>query len=186
MKKLSPPFKFDLRSQLSKARRNMNKQVGNITINLPFLSFSINPNNLEEKVAKEIIIRMSNKRILNAFECCDNCINQALASLQDIRKFLVDKQVELSNAIDSPLYLLAELQLEAIRQFLTFEQRLNQDKSFKKERYFAALELLRSHLHRCLKEVAKIANIEIPNISKHMRYDEAWQLEAYEQIENNL
>jgi hypothetical protein len=29
-------------------------------------------------------------------------------------------------------------------------------------------------------QTAKIAGIEIPNIADHMRYDEAWQLEAYE------
>jgi hypothetical protein len=49
-----------------------------------------------------------------------------------------------------------------------------------REKYFAALEMIRAHLHRCLSQVAKIGNIEIPNISKNMRYDEIWQLEAYE------
>jgi len=39
--------------------------------------------------------------------------------------------------------------------------------------------MLRAHLHRCLLQVAKIAHTRIPNIGDHMRYDEAWQLEAY-------
>ncbi|MBD3337568.1 MAG: hypothetical protein GF353_00575 [Candidatus Lokiarchaeota archaeon] len=100
---------------------------------------------------------------------------------------------------DSSLYLIIELQVEAIRQFLTFEQRLKNVHDFNqatphpktkvtrpssvKEQYFAALEMLRAHLHRCLFQVAKIADIEIPKISQHMRYDELWQLEAYEQIQ---
>ena len=85
---------------------------------------------------------------------------------------------------------------DAIRQFLTFEQRLKQEPSefsiillsmperhrrFEhRDKYFAALEMLRAHLYRCLAQVSKIAEMEIPAISKHMRYDEVWQLEAYE------
>jgi hypothetical protein len=177
--------------------------VGSVSINLPFLSFSLNPDDLEKRVAREIIIRLSDKRVLNAFECCDNCIDNALSSLQEIRRILVDKQVELSSSPDSPLYLLIELQVEAIRQFLTFEQRLNESSTperlprdtsteFRrphhvKEKYFAALEMLRAHLHRCLFQVSKIADTAIPKIADHMRYDEAWQIEAYEEptlIEN--
>lgn len=196
MRDVKPPFKFDFRAQLKEARRKLNTRVGSVSINLPFLSFSLNPDDLEKRVAREIVIRMADRRVLNAFECCDNCIDQALSSLQEIRRILIDKQVELSGAPDSPLYLLIELQVEAIRQFLTFEQRLNQTagpgavidtpSDFRRpapvrEQYFAGLEMLRAHLHRCLFEVSKIADTVIPKIADHMRYDEAWQLEAYEQ-----
>jgi hypothetical protein len=151
---------------------------------------------LEQKVAREIVIRVADRRVLNASECCDNCIDEALGSLQKIRDFLVNKQVELSHAMDGPLYLLIELQLEAIRQFLTFEQRIKASASptelrvhvpndfrrppDQREQYFAALEMLRGHLHRCLLQTAKIADTSIPKIAEHMRYEEAWQLEAYE------
>lgn len=196
MKDLKPPFKFDLRSQIDDARRKFNSRVGSVSVNLPFISFSLNPNDLEKRVASEIVIRMADRRVLNAFECCDNCIDQALSSLQEIRRILVDKQVELSEATDSALYLLVEFQVEAIRQFLTFEQRLNSaapsgdmpsDRPASrsrpadvKEQYFAALEMLRAHLHRCVVQVSRIADTEIPKICDYMRYDEAWQLEAYE------
>ena len=49
-----------------------------------------------------------------------------------------------------------------------------------REQYFAALEMLRAHLHRCLLQVSAIAGIAIPKIVDHMRYDQKWQLEAYE------
>jgi hypothetical protein len=194
---LKPPFKFDFRAQIKDARRKLNTRVGSVSINLPFLSISLNPDDLEKRVAREIVIRVADRRVLNAFECCDNCIDQALSSLQEIRRILVDKQVELSGAPDSPLYLLIELQVEAIRQFLTFEQRLNQSaatastpidalRDFRRsppvrEQYFAALEMLRAHLHRVLVQVSKVAATAIPKISDHMRYDDAWQLEAYEE-----
>ena len=45
--------------------------------------------------------------------------------------------------------------------------------------YFAALEMLRAHLHRVLRQVAEIASVKIPKIADHMRYDAAWQIEAY-------
>ncbi len=196
MRDLKPPFKFDFREQLKNARRKLNSRVGSVSVNLPFLSFSLNPDDLEKRVAREIVIRMSDRRVLNSFECCDNCIDQALSSLQEIRRILVDKQVELSGVSDSPLYILIELQVEAIRQFLTFEQRLNEfapsepalvdvQKDFRRprparEKYFAALEMLRAHLHRCLVQVSKIADTAIPKIPDHMRYDDRWQLEAYE------
>ncbi len=204
MRNLKPPFKFDFKAQLRDARYKLNSRVGSVSINLPFLSFSLNPDDLEKRVAREIVIRLSDRRVLNAFECCDNCIDQALSSLQETRRILVDKQVELSSAPESPLYLLVELHVEAIRQFLTFEQRINEaatpegmqsDTSAEfrrphqvKEKYFAALEMLRAHLHRCLFQVSKIAGTAIPKITDHMRYDEAWQIEAYEKptlIDNN-
>jgi hypothetical protein len=105
---------------------------------------------------------------------------------------LVDKQVELSGVTSGPLYLITELMLEAIRQFFTFEERLRNRKDpilelprhFRgvenRERYFAALEMLRAHLHKCLLQIGTIAGTSIPKIADHMRYDSAWQLEAYE------
>jgi hypothetical protein len=205
MRDLPPPYRLDLRTLLSDARRKLSTRVEGLSINLPFLSFRVNPNDLEQQVAREIIIRMADRRVLNASECCDNCIDQALASLQKIRDLLVDKQVQLSHAVDSPLYLLIELQLEAIRQFLTFEQRINSSPApselvihgssdFRRtrdarEQYYAALEMLRGHLHRCLLQTAKIGNTTIPKNVDRMRYEEAWQLDAYEkplELENRV
>jgi hypothetical protein len=192
MRGVKPPFKFDLRDLLTRARQQINDRVSGVSINLPFLTFSVQPEATETKVAKEIVIRLADRRVLNAFECCDDCIDKALASLQEIRSLLVDEQVELSKFTNGPLYLLIELMLEAIRQFFTYEERLRNRRNTvfelparfrppdNKEQYFAALEMLRAHLHRCLLQVSAIAKTEIPKIADHMRYDQAWQLEAYE------
>jgi hypothetical protein len=98
MRELPPPFKLDLRALLAKAKRQAGTRLGAVTIRLPFVSFSVAPNDLEQRVAREVVIRTADRRVLNAFECCDSCIEQALASLQDIRRLLVDKQVELTQA----------------------------------------------------------------------------------------
>jgi len=151
----------------------------------------VNPEATEKQVAKEIVIRLADRRVLNAFECCDDCIDKALVSLQKIRSFLVDKQVQLSNLTDSSLYLVVEFMFEAVRQFFTFEERLHtkRESPFKlpnhfhdpktRGQYFAALEMLRAHLHRCLLQVAAIADTRIPKISDHISYDQSWQMEAY-------
>ena len=195
MKDPKLPFRFDFAKLLEKAKTQFGNRVEGVAINLPFVSFSVKPEDAELKVAKEIVIRMSDKRVLNAFECCDNCIDRALESLQSIRAMLVEKQVELSHAENGSLYLLIELMLEGIRQFLTFQERLEQldntqhliyaPSDFRRQRdtreqYFAALEMLRAHLHRSLLQVAAIAKIDIPKILSNMRYSQAWQLEAYE------
>jgi hypothetical protein len=174
---LQPPFHFNLDSLLRQARR-LPVKVDGVSIELPFLSVTVSVDDIERKVAREVLIRLSDKRVLNAYECCDNCIEAAIASLQEIRSFLVDKQVELSDHHEGVLYLLLEVMLEGIRQFLTFEQRLGRS-PVTRHAYFAALEMLRGHLFRSLSQVASIAEMEIPRIPEHMRYDGVWQVEAY-------
>lgn len=191
MRDLPPPFKFDVSDLVRRARRHTQKRVDGVTINLPFVSFSVRPDDIEQKAAREIVIRLANKRVLNAFECCDSCVEKALASLQEIRSLLVDKQVELSGQTDGAVYLIVELMLESIRQFFTFEEGLRTaNPNFPGELhsrmhradlepYFAALEMLRGHLFRCLSQVAIVADTTIPKIADHMRYENAWQLDAY-------
>ena len=175
---LKPPFKFDLDSILGRLRR-LPVAVDGVTITFPFIGVTVKPDNVERKVAREIVIRLADRRVLNAFECCDGCIDQALASLQEIRKIIVDKQVELADKSDGPLYILLDSIREAIRQFLTFEQRLTRRDHKSQASYFAGLEMLRAHIHRTLLQIGKVGGKKIPGISPHMRYDEQWQIEAY-------
>ena len=192
MRERKAPFRFDFTELLSVARRKLGGRVGGVTINLPFISVSVDPDDAERQAAREIVIQLADRRVLNAWECCDNCIDHAIESLQEIRKTLVDKQVQLSAATDGPLYLLIELMLGGIRQFMTFTERLDQQSESSlilptdvrrpretRETYFDALESLRAHLYRCLAQVAVIAAIDIPRISEPMRYDSVWQVEAY-------
>ena len=94
MRDLPPPFRLDFRSLLQAWRRKLNSRVEGVSISLPFISFRVAPTDLEQRVARELIIRMANRRVLSASECCDNCIDQALESLQGIRSTLEEKQVE--------------------------------------------------------------------------------------------
>jgi hypothetical protein len=106
----------------------------------------------------------------------------------------VDKQVELADKTDTVLYVLLDSIRDSIRQFLTFEQRLKDGKAEhrnlefyrsgrNRELYFAALEVLRAHIHRTLLEVAKIANMKkLPGLEGHMSYAGDWELAAYKEL----
>jgi hypothetical protein len=140
---------------------------------------------LEREVAREVVIRLADRRVLNSRECCDDCIDKAIESSQDIRSKLIEKQVAMAKMTDSPVYLLVEFMLEGYGQFLTFEQRLQQSGTMsrlvwptsvdfrripdQRDQYFAGLEMLRAHLHHCLLQLAKIADIYIPKIADAMR-----------------
>jgi len=186
-------LKFDISKTIKDARKFINKHVDGIEIQIPFLSFSVKPTDIEKKVARELLIRLPDKRVLSAKECCDNCIDNALSSLQDVRKVLVDKQVDLAEYHDGGLYLLIELMAEVIRQFLTFEESLKAShrnelaarrKAFHRppdtrEAYFETLNQLRFHLHSCLTQVAKIAEMETPKVQSFLRSDDSWMLSIY-------
>lgn len=186
------PFQFDLKDLLAKAKRKFSGQVGEVTINLPFVSFSVNPKDQEKQVAREIVIRLRDKRVLSAWECCDDCIESSLNSLQEIRQTLVNKQVELSDDQDGPLYILIEAMLIGIRQFITYEEVLRRSSDapshprFDKYRlpehrqgYFDSLELLRGHLSRCLGQVSAIAQMSIPAEGLITNYQGPWKENEY-------
>lgn len=185
------PFKFDLSDLLRRARSQAHR-VGDVTINLPFVSFSVSPEDREKRIAREVVIRLSDRRVLSESECCDNCINSALASLREVRQILVDKQVELSDLQDGALYLLLEAMLVGIRQFMTYEEVLRrnpgapQHPRFDSNRlpehrqgYFESLDLLRGHLSRCLGQVSAIAGMGMLSEGLMANYQGPWDELAY-------
>ena len=180
-------FSFD--ALLSKAKRLAKKHSGDVTINLPFLSFTVAPEDTERRVARELLIRLADKRVLSSKECCDNCIDNSLASLQEIRSVLVEKQVELSSLSDGCVFLLTEYIAEGIRQFLTETERYASSanlaagdsyrSSHVRESYFQALELLRFHIHSCLLQLSKIAGVETQRVAAYLRSEVEWHQVAY-------
>jgi hypothetical protein len=187
------PFQFDMVEVLNKANRLVGKHVGNITLNLPFVSIGVNPKDREKQIAREIVVRLKDRRVLSAWECCDDCIERALKSLQEIRALLVEKEVELAEFHEGPLFLVVEAMAIAVRQFLTFEQHLattagpgskkGSEESHRfahpKQDYYDGLEMLRGHLSRCLGQVAAVAGMKGPTNGMIENYQGDWQIEAY-------
>lgn len=183
-------FKLNMTSLLARTRR----QVGDVTLNLPFVSINVSPKDREREVAREIVIRLRDRRVLSAWECCDNCIDNALASLREIRALLVDKQVDLADAQDGPLFLLIDTMTLGIRQFMTYEELLRRDEGVSphprfgdfrrptdtRQAYFEALEVLRGHLSRCLAQVATLAGMDAPAEGLIAKYQGPWPLDSYE------
>mgnify|MGYP006968050511 FL=1 len=188
-------FKFNFDKLLGKAAEKAKKHIDGVTINLPFVSFSVKPTDVEKKVARELLVRLPDKRVLSSKECCDNCIDNSLASLQDIRSILIEAQVKLTDFHDGGLYLLTELMAEGVRQFITYEERLHVDPSLKDEaqfadfyrprdiqyEYFEVLEQLRFHMHSCLTQVSTMADMETPKIDSYLKADDEWLLSLYHQ-----
>jgi hypothetical protein len=191
------PFRFDIREPLKKLQRFAQGHVGEVTLNLPFFSIAVNPTGREKEISRELVIRLKDRRVLSAYECCDNCISEALTSLQEIRRLLIDKEVALSDIEDGPLFLLMEAMVDGIRQFLTFEQWLGAagkvgtprhrdryERSYEiRQRYFDALELLRGHLGVCLTQIAEIAGMKVPEGGLVRNYKGIWLIAAYETLE---
>jgi hypothetical protein len=191
------PFQFDLNALAGQLHRLCKSRVGNVTISLPFVSFSVSPKNREKQIAREIVIRLKDRRVLSAWECCDDCIDKALSSLQEIRRFLVDKQVDLSEFQDGPLYMIIEVMALGIRQFLTFEEHLRNHPKREdathardfyrdvevRQAYFDALEILRGHLSRCLRQVAAIAGTDFPKDGLISQYVGEWPGLVYEPLQ---
>ena len=50
MRDSKPPFQFDLRDLVARARRHINKRVSGVSINLPFVSFTVNPEAAGERL----------------------------------------------------------------------------------------------------------------------------------------
>lgn len=189
------PFQFDLSELLAKAKRQLNDRVGDVTLNLPLVSIAVSPKGRERQVARELVIRLQDRRVLSAWECCDSCIDDALKSLGEIRHTIVEKQVELAQLQDGPLYLMLDAMALGIRQFMTFEELLRRDDDAPphprfgdfhrppdtQQAYFDGLEVLRGHLSRCLGQIAAIAEMPVLSEGIIANYQGPWELEAYEE-----
>jgi hypothetical protein len=179
-------LKFDIAALLTRFRKLPVEAEATVSIRLPGLQLTARVDDVEKRVARELMVRLADKRVLNAQECCDSCIEGALASLQEIRQLLVDKQVELVKRTDSPLYLLLEMMTEGIRQFLTFEQNLGLAQASSprspevREAYFTGLAALRAHLNGTATQIAAMADVPVPLVNASMRPNEVWDLEAYD------
>ena len=193
--KNATPLRFDMSGIIEKLKRKTSKHVGSVTLSLPpFVSISINPEDLEVKIARELVVELSDRRVLSATECCDNCVDKALKSLGEIRSIVVKKQVALVDLQDGPLFALIEIMAQGIRDFQTYEELLNEPEAPPPESKFSdfyrppdvhqayreGLEILRGHLSRCLGQIAVIAKMELPDRNKVLQSRQTdWPLEVY-------
>ncbi len=187
------PLQFDVRKLLSKRRRDLNKRVTGVQIRLPGISFTVAPIDQEVRIARQIVVWLADRRVLNSSECCDGCIDRSLSSLLKIREYLVHRQVELADLSDGVLFFLIEFIAQGLRQFLTYEERLKANfgdepqtsnsadfrrPQLMREHYFAALKVLRAHIAGASAQIATIAGIALPEIPEYLRV-QSWDDRNY-------
>lgn len=131
-------------------------KVDSISVRFPGISISLSPTKQEKLIAKEIIVFIRHKRVIDSKECCDTCIKNSLQSLLEIKNFLVIKQMEITD-VESPLFLLTDFALFGINKFLTYTERFDPD--LNREQYFEALNILRGHLIRTFDQIAVVAKL---------------------------
>ncbi len=185
-------FLIDVRQLIKKGRRNLNKRIGSVQISTPAgISFRLEPHDPEVTMAKKILIYMRDRRVLKSQECCDNCIDRSLESLQKIRGYLVERQQELATLTDGALFLMTEFMLDAVRQFITYSEKLEiayppsgssipdfRRSQEARERYFAGLKRLREHCWQTLAQISHIAKTEIPEVPQNLKLDN-WTTQNY-------
>jgi hypothetical protein len=187
------PLQFDVRKLIAKGRRILNKRVTGAQIRLPGFTFTVAPVDPEVKLARQLVVWLGDRRVLNSFECCDGCIDRSLASLLKIREHLVQRQVELADLSDGVLFFLIEFIVQGLRQFLTHEERLKAEfgdecpsphpsdfhrSQLLREHYFAALKTLRAHISGAAEQIAAIAGISLPCIPDYLRV-QSWDNSNY-------
>ncbi|WP_186399169.1 hypothetical protein [Stappia sp. P2PMeth1] len=164
-----------------------------MTVNLPFVSIAVSPKDRERQVARELIIRLRDRRVLFAWECSDGCFDNSLKSLGEIRQIIVDKQLELAELQDGSLYLLLDAMGLGIRQFQTVEELSRRDDDAPphprfgnfhrppdiRQAYFDGQEVLRGHMSRCLGQIATIAGMPALSEGVIAGYQGPWPLDAY-------
>jgi hypothetical protein len=184
-------LKFDMARVLQRARRTIANHLGDVTLTFPFGSIAVKPTAKEKIVARKTLILLQNRRVLSARECCDDCVDRSLNSLQEIRAILVEKQTELANLQDGPLYTVLALMAKGIRQFLTYEEDLRRSyvgppysdrpdfhrPPHLRKAYFDALERLRDHLSHCIGQMSAIA--KVPAKGQVNEYQRDWRQELY-------
>jgi hypothetical protein len=131
-------------------------KVDSVSVRLPGISISLSPTKQEKLIAKEIILFIRHKRVIDYKECCDTCIKNSLQSLLEIKNFLVMKQMEISD-LESPLFLLTDFALFGVNKFLTYTESFDTD--FNRKEYFEALNILRGHLIRTFDQIAVVAKL---------------------------
>jgi hypothetical protein len=151
----------NLRFDFTEFSKRLNKyskkvKVESVSVRLPGISISLSPTKQEKLIAKEIILFIRHKRVIDSKECCDTCIKNSLQSLLEIKNFLVMKQMEISD-VESPLFLLTDFALFGVNKFLTYTESFDPDVS--REEYFKALNIIRGHLIRTFDQIAVVAKL---------------------------
>jgi len=139
----------------------MKPKVESLSINLPFfnVSFSIQ-DNIEKEIISEILIRSEDKRFLTSWQCCSNCTENAIESVLEYRKFLIDQKVKLSKIKNSQFIDVVNFLLDEVKIFLSISEKHDIHSEHK---YLSRqLEILRNNILKALQKFCLDTKIKYP------------------------
>jgi len=164
-----------------------NIKMESIGLTFPFgISTTLKPQQRDSEIAKEVIVKLIDRRILNSKECCASCIKQSVDSLKKIKSDLIGIKVRLSNRINEPLFYYVDYIVISINAFNDFIERYENDIEQNKVYYFDALEKIRNHIANCMYEISKIGHYVISK--EHYAFKSGsltWHDSDYDEIQNN-
>lgn len=136
-------------------------KIESLSMGMPFLkvNFKIG-SDIEKEIASEILIRSEDKRFLTSWQCCSSCTKNAIESVLEYRKFLVDQKVKLSKIKKAQLIKIVDYLLEEIKKFLSISEKcdVNKDQKYLSEQ----LEILRNNILSTLQKYCSDTRIEYP------------------------
>lgn len=155
--------------------------VDAVSISIPFgIKFNVTPTKNEVKTAKETILTLIDRRILNSKECCANCIKKSVESLKEIKSDLIQIKIGLVDCMNSSLYYFIDYIIISINSFTDFIERNHINEEEHKIIYFDGLEKIRKHIALCMIEISKIGKISIDRkIFAFQQQDNLWIKENY-------
>ncbi|MCK9294341.1 MAG: hypothetical protein M0P70_04605 [Desulfobulbaceae bacterium] len=108
----------------------------------------------------EILIRSEDKRFLTSWQCCATCTENAIKSVLEYRKFLVDQKVKLSKVKNPQFISILNYVLDEVKKFLSVTEKYDIHKD---QKYLAQqLEILRNNILNTFYRFCSDTKVEYP------------------------
>jgi hypothetical protein len=101
-----------------------NIKFESLSVGIPFVNINFKIGNDQEKeIINEVLIRSEDKRFLTSWQCCASCTKNAIESVLEYRKFLVDQKVKLSKIKSSQFIAVIDYILDEVKKFLSISEK---------------------------------------------------------------
>ena len=138
-----------------------NIKLESLSIGMPFLNINFKIDNDQEKeVINEILIRSEDKRFLTSWQCCASCTKNAIESVLEYRKFILDQKVKLSKINNSQFITVVDYILDEVKKFISISEKHHIQKH---QRFLSEqLEILRNNILKALQKFCIDTKIKNP------------------------
>lgn len=137
-------------------------KIESLSIGIPsFLNLNFKINDEQEKeIVSETLIRSEDKRFLTSWQCCSSCTKNAIESVLEYRKFLVDQKVKLSKIKNSQFIEIINYLLDEVKKFLSISEKYDIHRN---QKYLSEqLGILRNNILNALQKFCYNTKIEYP------------------------